>query len=240
MTRSVAFALCTLALAACGKHQEPYSSRVGILQPTSTLTVTVKNAALNVYKPAVGEPSGQYTIAATQLPNTEAPPAPTVLSAGNGIVVQAPDPLYGLLVRLPDKVNLVVQSSSGNVSVIDVTGNVIVHAGEGKVKVLVPGYAEASNSKGDIEVTVGASAWPGTLKFTSDDGDVTVYVPEIAKFHAHLHTDNGTLFTDFNLTGTSSGSNETIDSPVNGGGAMEIFISTKHGAARLLRLAPQA
>lgn len=240
MNRRFALLACTLVLAACGKHQEPYSTRIGLLQPTSTLTVTVKSAALNVYKPAVGEPKDRYTIQATQVQGTEAPAAPTVLSAGNGIVVQAPDPLYGLLVRLPDKVNLVVQSSEGNVSVIDVTGNVIVHAGSGKVKVLVPGYAEASNTKGDIEVTAGATTWPGTLKFTSDDGDITVYVPEIAKFRAHLHTDNGTLFTDFNLTGTSTGSNETIDAPVNGGGAMGIDIETKHGAARLLRLAPQA
>ena len=200
----------------------------------------VKSASLNVYKPAVGEPADRYTIQATQLPSGEAPPAPSVLSAGNGIVVQAPDPLYGLLVRLPDKVNLDVQSTEGNVSVIDVSGNVIVHAGIGNVKVLVPGYAEASNTKGDIEVTVGANVWPGTLKFSSNDGDVTVYVPETAKFHAHLHTDNGTLFTDFNLTGTSKGSNETIDAPVNGGGSIGIDIETKHGAARLLRLAPQA
>jgi hypothetical protein len=204
------------------------------------MTVEVKNASLNVYKPAVGEPANRYTIQATQIENHEAPPAPTVLSAGNGIVVQAPDPLYGLLVRLPDKVNLVVDSAEGNVNVIDVLGNVVVHGGIGKIKVLVPGYAEASNKKGDIEVTVGANVWPGTLKFTTDDGDVTIYVPETAKFHAHLHTDDGTLFTDFNLTGTSTGANETIDAPVNGGGAMGIDIETKHGAARLLRLAPQA
>ena len=237
--RRITLVLCMLALAACSR-QQPYSTRVGILEPNSTLTVAVKSGNLNVYKPAVGEPRDRYTIEAMQLKDHGAPPAPTVHSAGNGIVVQAPDPLFGLLVRLPDKVNLVVDSTDGNVSVIDVTGNVIVHGGNGNVKVLVPGYAEASNTKGNVEVTIGASSWPGTLKFTCDDGDVTVYVPEIAKFHARLHTDNGTLFTDFNLTGTSTGANETIDAPVNGGGAMGIDIETHHGAARLLRLAPQA
>lgn len=239
IVRRLTLVLVALALAACSK-QGPYSTRYGMLQPTSTLTVVVKSAQVNVYKPAVGEPPDRYTIAATQLKDQGAPPPPTVHAAGNGIVVQAPDPLYGLLVRLPSNVNLAVNSENGNVSVIDVTGNVIVHAGNGNVKVMVPGYAEASNKKGTVEVTIGAATWPGTLKFSSDDGDVTVYVLETAKFHAHLHTDDGTLFTDFNLRGTSTGSNETIDAPVNGGGSMGIDIETKHGAARLLRLAPQA
>jgi hypothetical protein len=230
--------LGVLAFVGCYAKQTPYSTAVGILKPTSTMTVAVTSGSLNVYKPAVGEPPDRYTVQATA--TGAPPPAPIIRAAGNGVVVQASDPLYGLLVRLPDRVNLVVDSSNGNVSVIDVSGNVIVRAHSGRVKVMVPGYAEASTKIGNVEVTIGASQWPGTLKFTTDDGDVTVYVPEIAKFHAHLHTDDGTLFTDFNLTGTSTGSNETIDAPVNGGGSMGIDIETKHGAARLLRLAPQA
>lgn len=235
--RLLAF-FAVLALVGCYAKTSPYSTAVGILKPTSTMTVVVENASVNVYKPAVGEAPDRYTVQATA--TGAPPPPPTIHAAGNGIVVQANNPLYGLLVRLPDRVNLVVDSKNGNVSVIDVSGNVIVHARNGRVKVMVPGYAEASTQTGNVEVTVGAMTWPGTLKFTTDEGDVTVYVPEVAKFHAHLHTDNGTLFTDFNLTGTSVGANETIDAPVNGGGSMGIDIETKHGTARLLRLAPQA
>ncbi|MBV8639452.1 MAG: hypothetical protein JO322_15350, partial [Candidatus Eremiobacteraeota bacterium] len=71
-------------------------------------------------------------------------------------------------------------------------------------------------------------------------GDVTVFVPEIAKFHVRLHTDDGTIFTDFGLHGTSVGNNETIDAPVNGGGSYGVDIESHRGTVRLLRLTPQA
>ena len=69
---------------------------------------------------------------------------------------------------------------------------------------------------------------------------MTVYIPETAAFHARLHTDNGTLFTDFGLTGTSHGSDETIDAPVNGGGPLGVDLESNRGTVRLMRLSPQA
>jgi DUF4097 and DUF4098 domain-containing protein YvlB len=174
------------------------------------------------------------------LDNSTAPQPPTIAKAGNGIVIRATDPLYGMLVRLPDRVNLEVQSKKGNVNVTDVTGAIDVRAGEGNVRIMVPGVAQAQTTKGNIDVTIGATEWTGTLKFIAETGDVTVYVPEIAKFHARLHTDEGTIFTDFGLRGTSQGANETIDAPVNGGSAFGVDIEARRGTVRLLRLTPQA
>ena len=237
MRRPLSLFLLAL-LAACSSH-EPYTVSLGILKPTMTMTVVVKDGTLNVYKPEVGQPADQYTIAASALNGTN-PPAPKVERAGNGIVVRADNPLYGLLVRLPDRVNLDVQSTKGNVNVTDVSGAIDVRAGQGNVKIMVPGVAEASTINGNVDATIGAMQWQGTLKFSAQNGDVTVYVPEIAKFHVRLHTDDGTIFTDFPLRGTSSGSNETIDAPVNGGSAWGIDIEAHHGTVRLLRLTPQA
>ncbi len=202
------------------------------------MTVMVSNADVNAYKPAAGEPSDRFTVAATA-PSSE-PPAPKIRRAGNGIVITAPDPLAQLLIRVPDRVNLVVDSKSGAVNVTDVTGNVDVSAGKGDVRVMVPGYAQASTQNGHLAVTFGATNWPGTLKFYNGNGDIEVYIPEIAKFHVRMHTDNGTLFSDFGLKGTSEGTAETIDGPVNGGGVQGVDIEAKHGTIRLLRLAPQA
>ena len=168
------------------------------------------------------------------------PPPPTIEHAGNGVVVRATNPLYGLLVRLPDRVNLAVQSSKGNVNVTDVHGSVDVRAEDGNVRIMVPGVAQAQTTRGDINATIGATQWSGTLKFAANTGDVTVFVPEIAKFHVRLHTDDGTIFTDFGLRGTSVGNNETIDTAVNGGGNDGVDIESHHGTVRLLRLTPQA
>lgn len=236
--RRVLLLLVAAAFVGCSNHS-PYTVAVGILKPTMTMTVVVKEGNVNVYKPAAGEPSDQFTVAASALKGTN-PAAPKIETAGNGIVVRAQDPLYGLLVRLPDRSDLVVQSEKGNVNVTDVSGTVNVHAGTGNVRIMVPGVAEASTVDGNVDATIGATQWTGTLHFRVDSGDVTVYVPEIAKFHARLHTDDGTIFTDFGLRGTSSGSNETIDAPVNGGSGFGVDIEARRGTVRLLRLTPQA
>ena len=125
-------------------------------------------------------------------------------------------------------------------NVTDVHGKVDVRAAAGNVRIMVPGVAQAQTTIGDIDATIGATQWHGTLKFVANTGDVTVYIPEIAKFHVRLHTDDGTIFTDFGLRGTSFGNNETIEAPVNGGSEYGVDIESHRGTVRLLRLTPQA
>jgi hypothetical protein len=198
------------------------------------------NGVFNAYKPAIGDPPNRFTIVPSALPHSTFPPIPTIRIHGTGIDVDALSQLAGLLVRVPDGVNLNVDSTRGNVNVTDITGAIDVTAENGDVNIMVPGYAQASTTNGNINVTIGATHWPGTLHFVAQSGDVTVYVPAIAAFHARLHTDDGVLFTDFDLRGTSHGNNETIDAPVNGGGAFGLDLESRRGTVRLLRLTPQA
>ncbi len=238
MLRRALFLFLAVAFVGCSSRT-PFSTRVGLLEPTSTMTVVVSDGNVNVYKPAAGQSTDQFTVSATALEGTN-PNPPTIARAGNGVVVRSTDPLYGMLVRLPDRVNLDVQSSKGNVNVTDVSGAIDVHAKHGNVRIMVPGIAQAQTGTGNIDATIGATQWKGTLTFRADSGDVTVFIPEIAKFHVRLHTDDGTIFTDFGLKGTSVGSNETIDAPVNGGSEYGVDIEARHGTVRLLRLTPQA
>lgn len=204
------------------------------------MTVVAANANVSVYKPAIGDPADRFTVSAMALPNSQ--PAPPVIrpNGPRAILVDAPDPLFGLLVRLPDRVALEIRSARGNVNVTDVTGPIDVRAADGNVDIMVPGVAQARTGRGDIQATIGTPTWTGTLHFIAQSGDVTVYVPATAHFHARLHTDDGTIFTDFGLRGTSVGSNETIDAPANGGGSYGIDIESHRGTVRLLRLTPQA
>jgi hypothetical protein len=212
-----------------------------MLRPGATMTVHVTNGVVNVFKPEIGAKPTQFTITASAYAGaTPKPSAPVVRPDGTGIDVKVPDAIANLLVRVPDGVNLHVDSTTGNVNVTDITGDIRVRSGTGSIKIMVPGYAQASTHDGDVNVTMGATHWPGTLHISSDNGDVTVYVPETAAFHVRMHTDDGTLFTDFDLRGTSHGSNETIDAPVNGGSAFGLDLESKRGAVRLLRLTPQA
>jgi hypothetical protein len=222
-------------------NETPYATTVGVLPPGETLTVRVANATVSAFQPAAGQPRNRFAIAATAVAKTSPPPAPRLRAIpGRGVTVEAVGPLAGLLVRVPDGVTLIVDSRQGDVHVTDISGNARIVAMQGDVQAMLPGYAEARAGRGNVTVTMGSIGWPGTLHFSSGEGNVEVWINERAAFNVHLHTDRGTLFTDFNLRGTSQGVSETIDGSVNGGGSHGIDIETSAGTIRLLRLHPQA
>ncbi len=201
------------------------------------MTVRLARGALNAYHPAAGEPSNRFTVAATARKGTS-PPAPQLRAAAGGLTVAAGS-LAQLLVRVPAGVNLVVDDREGDVRVTDVTGNARIVVGRGNVLAMLPGYAQAHAGNGNLSIRMGSTDWPGTLRFSTGRGDVEVWIRDNASFQVHLHTANGTIFTDFNLRGTSQGTSETIDGAVNGGGTHGVDIETAAGEIRLLQLHPQ-
>jgi len=206
------------------------------------MRVRVARATLNAYQPANGEPRNRFTIAATAgSPAIQHAPPKIRPARPNGIDIDAPDPLADLLVRVPDGVALIADSAQGDVNVTDVTGSVTVNAARGNVRIFLrSSYAQATVGIGDLTVAMGADSWPGTLHFSTQKGDIVISIQEKANCTVHMHTDNGILFTDFNLRGTSAGASETIDGSINGGGPARIDIESASGSIRLLRLHAQA
>ena len=129
------------------------------------MTVHVTDAPLSAYAPAVAQPHNVFTISATAMPKGTTPPAPQLRAERSGIVVAAPNPLAALLVRVPQKVDLVVDSQRGDVTVTDISGNARVKAARGNVTLMVPGYAQALTLQGNLKVTMGATDWPGRSPF---------------------------------------------------------------------------
>jgi len=232
--------LLLLTLTACSSAA-PYATTVGVLQPGATLHVRIGRATLDGYQPAVGQPRDRFTVSATALSKTEPPGPPKIKPVRGGIAIEALDPLASLLVRVPDGVALDVDSTQGDVNVTDVAGNVSVRDERGDVRIFLRNsYAQATVGTGTITVAIGATGWPGTLHFSTRRGDVVLSIQENAACTVHLHTDNGTLFTDFDLRGVSQGGSETIDGAINGGGLSRIDVETASGSIRLLRLHAQA
>jgi hypothetical protein len=227
-----------LGLDACN-GATPYVTTVGVLKAGTTLTVRVGDAPFSAFAPEGSQHRDLFTVAATALPKGAVPPPPLLRPAGGGLVVTAPNPLAALLVRVPSRVNLVVESARGDVNATDITGNARVVARNGNVMLLLPGYATAAVGRGNLTVTMGATDWPGTLHFSTQHGDVQLRVRADVGFTVHLHTDDGALFTEFGLRGISNGRSETIDGSVNGGGARRIDVEAASGGIQLLRLQPQ-
>ncbi len=237
--KRLALLLLLLPVTACA-NQTPYVTTVGVLPPGSTLSVRVAAAAVGAYQPAGGEARNRFTVAATALARSTPPPPPRLRPRPGGVAVDALAPLAELLVRVPDGVNLAVRSDRGDVHVTGIEGNATVVALQGDVQVMLPGYAQVRAGRGNVSVTMGSTGWPGTLHFSTQHGNIELWINENAKFDVRLHTDRGTLFTDFDLRGSAQGTAETIDGSVNGGGSHAIDVETSAGTIRLLRLHPQA
>jgi hypothetical protein len=227
--------LLLLVLAACSRTTVAYHT-VGILQPGSTMRVVAGSADVDAYKPIAGEPSNRYTVELSMQKGGRLPAPPAMRGAGKHLTITVPD-AAGVLVRVPDRVALNVSAANGRVSVTDVSGPVIANAQRGDVRVMVPGYTQAS-AGGNLTVYMGATRWPGMLHFRADRGDVELWINATAHFRVHLHTAAGTIFTDFPLRGTASGISETIDSSV-GVATHGIDVEVGRGNIRLLQLKPQ-
>jgi Putative adhesin len=225
-------------LAACS-NAAPFSNTIGILRPGSTLTVRVTDATLAAYQPAAGEARDRFTVAATAARGVP-PVVPRIRPAHRGVLVAAPGKLMSLLVRVPDGVTLVVDSQRGDVNVTNVNGPVRVSAAQGDVRIVLrQSFAQTTVGQGNVTVTMGATQWPGTLHVSTQRGDISLSVVQTAAFAVRLHTGDGTLFTDFDLRGTSHGTSETIDGVVNGGSGQRIVVDTGKGSIQLLRLQAQ-
>lgn len=232
-TRLALLLLLVAPLTACGRQTAAFT-RIGSLPPGSTITVRNVRGDISVYAPERGQPASMYTISANQ-----DVPQGSIVARGRSIVVSAPGTDLNYLIRGPKGAVLNLFTRRGSINVADFDGVVNARAGTGDIKMLVPQYGNATVGTGNISVIFASTTWPGTLHFSAAKGDVELYVNENAAAHVHLHTDNGTIFTDFPLKGTASGTSETIDAGINGGAKRGIDVEVRDGSIRLLQLKPQ-
>ena len=227
--------LCLCLLASSCAPERPALEHTGILQPGGTLQILNLDGDINAYAPERRGPQDHYSVEAF------ASSAAAVTFSAQPLLVRASANAPGVrfLLRAPKGTALDVRTGHGNISVADYAGIVNAQTQTGDVKMLIPQYGSASTGKGNISVYLASTDWPGTLHFSAVDGDVEVYVNENAKARIRMHTDDGTVFSDFNITGTSSGSSETIDAPVNGGGPRSIDVEVHRGSIRVMQLKPQ-
>lgn len=202
-----------------------------------SIAVTAPAGKIEAYPPAANEPKNRYTVEV--YPRGSGAPILNELTSASGPSFTTAGSAADVLVRIPPGVRAVLRAQRGDIHVSDVNAPVDAVAVDGSIKIQIPSYADAATQRGDISVTFGDASWPGTLRFSSGAGDVEVWVPAIANATVDLHTDRGTIFTDFNLRGTASGQAETITGIIGSGGRRTLEVRAKNGNVRLLKLVPQ-
>jgi len=224
----------------------PFFTSSGTLAPGSTMQVvshaasSAKPLEINVYKPAIGDARDKYTVSLSAPHPTTQMLSGVVRQHGSTLHV---DPSAGgaqvALIRVPNNVALSVANANGPVNITDITGTIVAKTGKGDIKVMVPNYVQASAQDGNVTVYMSATKWPGTLHYSTQNGTVELWINENTQFRVHLHTDRGTIFTDFDLRGTSKGLSETIDSAVGVNPKQGIDVNVGTGDIRVLQLKPQ-
>ncbi len=227
--------LLLVCLQACASER-PTVTRTGFFQPGGTIAIRNIQGDINAYAPEHGQSPNQYTVSTFEPPNA---PQTRVTIRPLLIMAQALAPGVRFLVRGPSGSSIDLSTQQGNINVADIEGVVNAHTDHGDIKMLIPLYGDASIGIGNMSVIYGSTDWPGTVRFTTGVGNVELYVNENAKARVHLHTDNGNIFSDFNLRGTSAGTSETIDSVINGGGPRSVDVEVHIGSIRLMQLKPQ-
>jgi len=229
--------LLPLVLLAGCAAPPPAIKQTGIFPPGATIVARNIRGNIDAYAPERGQPADEYTVAAYGPPESV-----TITKANLLIRATANQPGVNFLVRGPKGGSMDLSTQQGDIHVGDFEGIVNAHTDRGSIAMLIPQYGSASIGTGNMSVIFASTNWPGTLKFTVGNGNVELYVNEHAQARVHLHTDNGTIFTDFPpapLKGTSHGSNETLQGTINGGGPRSIDVEIHNGIIRVLQLKPQ-
>ncbi|HET9095086.1 MAG TPA: hypothetical protein VFN37_00365 [Candidatus Baltobacteraceae bacterium] len=215
----------------------PAFQETGVFPAGATIVARNIKGSIDGYAPERGQPADEYTVAAYGPPGSV-----SIKKAPLLITAQATRPGVNFLVRGPKGGSMVLSTRQGDIHVGDFEGVVNAHTDRGNISMLIPRYGSASIGTGNMSVIFASTDWPGTLAFTVGDGNVELYVNQYAKARIRLHTDNGTIFTDFPpqpLKGTSHGTNETLAGTINGGGPRSIDVEIHNGIIRVLQLKPQ-
>ena len=234
--KRTALLLPLILLAACAAPP-PAFKQTGVFPAGATIVARNIKGNIDGYAPERGQPADEYTVAVYGPPDSF-----TIKKAPLLVTARATKPGVNFLVRGPKGGSMDLSTQQGDIHVGDFEGVVNAHTDRGNISMLIPQYGTASIGTGNMSVIFAATDWPGTLTFSVGNGNVELYVNEHAKAHLHLHTDNGTIFTDFppqTLKGTSHGSNETLDGTINGGGPRTVDVEIHNGIVRVLQLKPQ-
>jgi DUF4097 and DUF4098 domain-containing protein YvlB len=165
--------------------------------------------------------------------------------ANNVMTINGPNSSFGgeLEIEVPAKTNLNLQSYNGRtISVDGVEGDIEATNHNGSVELTnVGGSVVAHSMNGRVVVSFRDIAAGKPMSFSSMNGSVDVTLPATAKADLKMRTDNGGVWTDFDIqtkaASTTTNSDQgryrieidkTINGSINGGGS-EIELRTRNG-----------
>jgi hypothetical protein len=139
------------------------------------------------------------------------------------------------VVQLPVGVKVDVGTISGGIGMADVSGPVKAETVNGKVQVAaLAGPVTASSVNGSVSVAIDSLGGPGDIKLSTVNGSVTAELPPSLQAQLSMETVNGSVHSDFDVTGTDTSTHKEIKGMIGAGGR-RVALETVNGSVKLLR-----
>jgi hypothetical protein len=131
-----------------------------------------------------------------------------------------------LLIQVPfsTSLRLSCRDDERGVTVEGVSGEIEVDTGNGPIVLTdVSGPVVADSSDGEIKAVFGKVTPGKPMSFSSMDGDIDITLPSAVKASLKMKTDDGQIFTDFDVQLTPSQQKKEEDERKEGGGYRVAF-----------------
>jgi hypothetical protein len=184
----------------------------------------------------VVEHAGGVTICAVYPSDDPNDPNTCEPGQGNGRMnVRNNDVKVAFKVRVPSRVGLISRTVNGEISALDLAGNVESHTVNGSINISTSGYAQAKTVNGDITARLKDANWSGSLDFKTVNGGITVDLPSETNSTVEASTVSGDISSDFQLTILGTMSRKHLSGTIGGGGR-ELNLKTVNGSIHLRRI----
>jgi len=184
----------------------------------------------------VVEHAGGVTICAVY--PSDDPGDPNTCEPGQGhgrMNVRNNDVKVAFKVRVPAKVGLISRTVNGELTALDLAGNVESHTVNGNINISTSGYAQAKTVNGDIRARLKDASWSGSLEFKTVNGGITVDLPSETNSTVEAKTVSGDISSDFQLTILGLMSRRHLSGTIGAGGR-ELNLKTVNGSIHLRRI----
>jgi len=137
------------------------------------------------------------------------------------------------LIRVPRRTDLDLKSVNGPISVLDITGQVVLHSTNGRIESEgVCGSVRAKTVNGGISIDLEELDSVNQTSAKTTNGSIRISLPGDVKVDLEASTVNGSVSTDLPLTIQGNWHKKRISGQMNGGGA-RMTLRTVNGSIRI-------
>ena len=149
-----------------------------------------------------------------------------VTEDNNTITVVGGNNTGHVTIQVPVQTSLVLRSvNGGSIEVENISGSIDANHTNGGIKITnVSGSVLANTTNGKVTVALNKVSPDKAMSFTSFNGTVDVTLPGDVKANVMMKTDNGDIWTDFDIKLTASGKPPVVEDNRNKNGKYKVHL----------------